>query len=118
MPAADAEDDGDIGFFPCDLDQDQTAPVTVPVPTVDSVAPTTIPSNSTTVVEEVSPAKHTMELHPDTLSDTPAYHGQPTEAYLTTSIPQVARGCLPHPTPVLKKKSIPDLREFNSLLLG
>ena len=26
LPATDAEDDGDIGFYPCGLDQDQTAP--------------------------------------------------------------------------------------------
>ena len=72
------------------MDQDQTAPVAIPVPTVDCVPPTTLPSNSTTVVEEVSPAQHTMELPPDTLSNTPAHHGQPTEADVTTSIPQAA----------------------------
>ena len=90
LPAPAAEDDGDIGFYPFDLDQDQTAPVTVPVPTVDCVPPTTIPSHSTTVVEEVSPAQQNMELPPDTLSDTPVHHGQPTEADVTTSIPQAA----------------------------
>ena len=90
MPAADAEKDGDIGFYPCDLGQDQTPPVTTPVPAVDCVPPTTIPSNSITVVKEVSPAQHTMELPPDTLSDTPAHHGQPTEADVTTSILQAA----------------------------
>ena len=88
LPTADAEDDGDIGFHPCDLDQDHTAPVTIPVPTVDGVPPTTIPSHSTTVVEEVSPVQPTMEIPPDTLSDTPAHHGQPTEADVTTSISQ------------------------------
>ena len=90
LPATDAKDDGDIGFYPCDLDQDQTAPVTIPVPTVDCVPPTTIPSHSTTVVKKVSPAQHTIELPPDTLSDSPAHHGQPTETDVTTSIPQAA----------------------------
>ena len=90
LPAPDAEDDGDIGFYPCDLDQDQTAPIAIPVPTVDCVPSTTFPSNSTTVAEEVSPAQHTMELLPDTLSNTPAHNGQPAEPAITDSIPEAA----------------------------
>ena len=44
LPATDAKDnDGDIGFYPCDLGQDQTAPITIPVPSVDCVPLTTIP---------------------------------------------------------------------------
>ena len=90
LPAPDAEDDGDIGFYPCDFDQDQTAPIAIPVPTVDCVPSTTFPSNSTTVAEEVSPAQHTMELLPDTLSNTPAHNGQPAEPAITDSIPEAA----------------------------